>query len=79
MNPSNIYIAIALLVLLIVVVVLFFNSKNKKPRKFSALAGLAFAFVLAGILFGENKFVGYCLIGIGLILAIIDIVRKSKK
>jgi hypothetical protein len=35
-------------------------------------------FVLAGILFGENRLVGYALLGIGVILAVIDIVRKSK-
>jgi heme A synthase len=77
MNPSQIYIAIAIAVLAIVAVLLFFVSKRKEKR-LTPLAGLAFGFVLAGILFGENRFVGYGLLGIGVSLALIDIFKRLK-
>lgn len=50
---------------------------NKKKRGLSRLAGLAFAFVIAGIFLGGQKLIGYSLLGIGILLAIIDILRKA--
>ena len=38
----------------------------------------AFAFVLAGIIFGEERIVGYGLMGVGVVLAIVDIVNRSR-
>jgi hypothetical protein len=43
------------------------------------LAGLAFAFIIAGIIFGDSRLVGYSLIGVGDLIAIMDIVIKLKK
>lgn len=40
------------------------------------LASSAFTFVFAGILFGENRLIGYSLMGVGIILALIDMVNK---
>ena len=34
--------------------------------------------VIGGIAFGENRAVGYSLIGIGLLLAVLDIIKKSR-
>lgn len=77
MDASQIYILIAVVVLLIIaILVVFVKKKGVKP--FTPLAGLAFAFILAGIIFGDSRAVGYSLMGIGVILAIIDIVRKSR-
>ena len=74
MNPSQIYIAISILVLAIIAVLVFF--KSKKEKKLTPLAGLAFGFIMAGIIFGDDRLIGYSLIGIGVILAIIDIIKK---
>ncbi|MFH1522045.1 MAG: hypothetical protein ABIF18_03730 [archaeon] len=52
--------------------------KDKKKERFSPLAGIAFAFVVAGIAFGENRLVGYSLMGIGIILAIINAIIHRK-
>ena len=78
MNPPQIYIAISILVLAIIVFLVFFVKKNKKDKKLTPLAGLAFGFVLAGIIFGDDRLIGYSLIGVGVILAIIDIIKKKR-
>jgi len=79
MDASQIYIIISLVILVIIALFVFFISKNKKEKKLSTLAGLSFAFILAGILFSDDRLIGYSLIGIGVLLAIIDIILKSKK
>ncbi len=79
MVTSQIYIAISIVILAIIALLVFFVNKNKKAKKLTPLAGLAFGFVLAGIIFGEDRLIGYSLMGIGILLAIIDIIKKSKK
>ena len=78
MNPSQIYIAISIVVLAVIALLVFFVNKDKKDKKLTPLAGLAFGFILAGIIFGEDRLIGYSLIGVGVILAIIDIIKKLK-
>jgi len=77
-SVSQIYIAISIVVLAIIALVVFFVNKNKKDKKPTPLAGLAFGFILAGIIFGDDRLIGYSLIGVGVILAIIDIIKKLK-
>jgi hypothetical protein len=77
MNASPIYIAISIVVVAVVGLLVFFMGKNRVNR-LTPLAGIAFGFILAGILFGENRVVGYGLLGIGVILAIVDIFQRSK-
>jgi amino acid transporter len=79
MNTQLPYIILAIIVLLIVAALVFFVGKNKSNNRLTPLAGLAFGFILAGILFGENRILGYSLLGIGVILAVIDIVIKAKR
>jgi hypothetical protein len=44
------------------------------------LASLAFGFVVAGIVFGnDNRLIGYGLMGIGVLLAVLDIFRNRNK
>lgn len=79
MSPPQIYIVISIIVLAIIASLLFFVNKNKKDKKLTPLASYAFAFVLAGIIFGDNKLLGYTLMGTGVILAIIDMIDTYKK
>lgn len=79
MSASQIYIVIGVISLAIIAVLLIYANKHERGKKLTPLAGLAFAFVIAGILFGENRLVGYGLMGIGVILALIDIFRNLKK
>jgi asparagine N-glycosylation enzyme membrane subunit Stt3 len=78
MNTTQIYIVISIVVLAIIAVLVFFVNKNKKEKKLSKLASLSFAFIISGIVFGDNRLIGYSLIGFGVILAIIDIIKKIK-
>jgi amino acid transporter len=82
MITPQIYIIFAIIALLVITIILVLSNKNKKNKKdksFTPLAGLAFAFVLGGIFFGEKRLICYSLIGIGVILAIIDMIRKLKR
>ena len=76
MVSSQIYILIAIVVLLIIAILVFFVRKNKKQKPLTPLAGLAFGFIIAGIIFGESRLVSYSLLGIGILLAIIDMIKK---
>jgi uncharacterized membrane protein len=79
MESSQLYIISSIIVLLLIIGLFVFARNHKKREKFTPLAGLAFAFVLSGIIFGDNNLIGYGLMGTGVILAIIDIVIKLKK
>lgn len=78
MNSQLIYILIGLLILIIIALLVLVVGKQKKGKPFTMLASLAFAFILAGILFGEERWLGYGLMGIGVVLAVIDIIRKAR-
>ena len=76
---SNIaYILFVIVVLYIIAVVILRFSKVKNVQKISPIGGLAFAFVLAGLLLGQNRLVAYTLLGIGVVLAIVDIIRRAR-
>ncbi|MFA6022699.1 MAG: hypothetical protein WC781_01275 [Candidatus Pacearchaeota archaeon] len=79
MEASQIYILILIIVLLIIAILVFFVRKNKKQKPLTPLAGLAFGFIIAGIVFGQSRLVCYSLMGIGVLLAIIDVIIKLKK
>ncbi len=78
MNTAQIFIAVSILVLLIVAFLVFFVSKERKANRLTPLAGLALGFVVAGIAFGDNRFISYSLFAVGVILAVIDAFNRSK-
>ncbi len=80
MNTQQIYILMAVVVLLIILGLKIFllKKKNLKPN-ISPLTGLAVAFLIGGIAFGEDRMISYGLTGIGALLAIIDLVKKLRK
>lgn len=69
---------LGIVVLAVIAILIFFVKGKKAAHKITPLASLAFGFILAGILFGENRFVGYGLIGIGIILAVTEIVTQLR-
>ncbi|MFA5174556.1 MAG: hypothetical protein WC438_05240 [Candidatus Pacearchaeota archaeon] len=77
MISSPVYVLIAIIVLAIIAIILFFTRKNKK-QKLTPLAGFAFIFILLGII-GDNRTFSYSLMGIGILLAIIDIIKNKRK
>ena len=78
MNISQIYTLVSIVVLAVIAVLVFIVGNKGKRKRLTPLASFAFAFVLAGILFGENQLIGYGLMCAGAILAIVDIFSKSK-
>ena len=79
MNTSQIYIAVSIVVLAAIALLVIFLGKSRKENRLTPLAGLALGFILAGIIFGDNRTIGYSLLGIGVILSVIDIVKKLKR
>jgi hypothetical protein len=82
MEASQIYILISIIVLLVIAILVFFikkNKKNKREKRLTPLAGLAFAFIILGIIFGDDRLISYSFIGTGVLLAIVDIAKKLKK
>ena len=78
MATSLAYVAISIVVLAVVAVLVFLVRGKRAENRITPLAGLAFAFVVAGILFGEDRLVSYGLMGIGIVLAVADIVNRSR-
>ena len=78
MNMSQIYIAISIVVLAAIALLVVFLGKSRKENRLTPLAGLAFGFILAGIIFGRDRLIGYSLLAIGVILAVIDMFKKLK-
>jgi asparagine N-glycosylation enzyme membrane subunit Stt3 len=72
------YIAISVAALLVLAVLAYATARSRRPGRLTPLAGLAFVFILAGILFGEQRLLGYGLMGFGVLLALIDIINKSR-
>jgi len=78
MSGSSIYTLVTIVVLLVIVVVAFILGRREPHSNLTPLGGLALGFIVAGILFGENRLLGYSFMGIGVILAVIDIIRRRK-
>jgi len=80
MSEQQVFILIAVMAFVILVVsFLILREKGKEDKRLSPLSVLAFACVVAGIVFGEERWLGYGLIGTGVVLAVIDMVRKFRK
>ncbi len=74
------YILISIVALLVIAVIMFFAVKNKKRQKtLTPLEGLVFGFILMSVIFGDGRLVSYSLIGVGFLLAVVDIVIKLRK
>jgi len=78
MDASQIYILVSILALAAIIFILFLTI-GKKHKKISTLTYLAFMFIIAGIIFGDSKYIGYSLMGVGVALAIVDIILKERK
>jgi hypothetical protein len=77
---SQIWIVVSIIALAVVAFLVFSVAvgKGRKRNTLTPLAGVAFAFVLAGIMFGNDRLIGYSLFGVGVIFSFADIYRRSK-
>jgi len=78
MNMTLPYIVISVGSLLILGMLAYATLKSGRPTRVTPLSGLAFACVFAGILLGEERLIGYGLIAVGVVLALVDIWHKSR-
>jgi hypothetical protein len=77
MNTSQVYIIISIAALGLVVIL--FLAARKKGKKLTPMVGFAWALVLVGIIFGEDRLIGYSLLGVGVALAVIDMYITPKR
>jgi len=75
MEPVWIAISIAALVV-IMVLLLISRRKGKQLLNPSNLLILGMSFVVLGIIFGDDRIIGYSFIGIGVLLSVIDAIRN---
>ena len=80
MFTTQVYIALSILII-VALTTIFILRRRQAPQSLSPLSSLAFGFVLAGIFMSEERFLAYGLMGIGIILAVVDMLqqRKGKK
>lgn len=78
MNASQFYIVLSVVVFVIVALLVFFIARSKKEKMLTPLTVLAFGFILAGMLFNNNRLFNYSLMGIGVSLSIVDMFRKLR-
>jgi hypothetical protein len=79
MDTIPVYILISIITLGIIAFFVFRFNAGSSSKRLSPLAALAFISVIAGLYFSEKQFLGYWLLGIGILLAIADIIVKSQK
>ncbi|MFH0969946.1 MAG: hypothetical protein V1776_00585 [Candidatus Diapherotrites archaeon] len=79
MDASMAYVAISIVALVIIALLVVFVRKKRGRKELTPLAGLAFGFILAGIIFGNDRSIGYGLLVAGGLLAVIDMIIKWKK
>lgn len=77
MISAQIFVAAVIIILFFVM--MFIGNKNSKTKRLSILSSIAFGFIIAGIVFGENRIISYSLFVIGIILSVVDAYIKSKK
>jgi hypothetical protein len=68
-------IAIAVGIILIAVAIAFLTRKNKQAIQDDALLTLGITLVVLGIIFGDDRLVGYSFIGVGVLLSIVSTVE----
>ena len=78
MNASQITIAIVIATLAVIAVLLYRTGWRKGQKGMTPLTGLAFGFVLAGIIFHDGRLVSYSLFGIGVVLAVVDMINQTR-
>ena len=78
MYTSQIYLAVSVGVLVIVALLTFLVRGERRENRLTSQASLAFGFILAGILFGDERLIGYSLLGVGVILAVYDMFKRLK-
>ncbi len=79
MDFSHMYILLTIIVVLAIMASIVIVRRRKSVTPLKPLAGIVFAFGLAGVLFIEYRLIGYGLMAAGLVLGVIDILKREKR
>ena len=79
MPAGTIFLVLSILALVTIVAFVLLVKRAPERQRLSPLTGIAFAFIIAGMLFEDNRLIGYILLGIGVIIAVADIIVKAKQ
>ncbi len=85
MSEQQIFILITVLVATLIIGLFVFmiirkkRSGDKRSSAMTPLNSAAFICVFIGITFGDERWLGYGFIGLGMVLAIIDMVTRLRK
>jgi asparagine N-glycosylation enzyme membrane subunit Stt3 len=75
-----IWIAISIIALVVIVVLLLISRrKGNQLLNPSNLLVLGISLVVLGIIFGDDRRIGYSFIGVGVVLSVIDAIRNRKQ
>lgn len=77
MSASAVYGAIVIGTLAVLAVLFLVVGPGRANRPLTPLAGISLACVVCGIVFADERVVGYGFFLVGIILAIVDFVRRS--
>jgi hypothetical protein len=75
---ESVWIAISIIAL-VVIVVLLLVARGRQYQQPSNLAILGMSLVVLGIIFGDDRLIGYSFIGVGVLLSVIDAIRNRKQ
>ena len=78
MDASQIWIVASLAVLAVVALLVFRGGRAGTRNRLTPLSGLALGCIVAGIVFGKDRWLAYGLFAVGVILAVVDMVRRSR-
>ena len=78
MDASQAWILVSLVAIAVVALLLLFVRRGGTQKRLTPLAAFAFGCIVAGIVFGDERWLGYSLFAVGVTLAVIDAVRKSR-
>jgi len=75
-----VWIAISIIALVVIMVLLLISRrKGKQLLNPSNLLILGMSCVGLGIIFGDERLIGYSFIGVGVLLSVIDAIRNRKQ
>ncbi len=72
---NSLFVAVAILALALIALLVWRTGRHTGRRP-SPLVGLSFVFFMAGLFFGSERLLGYALFGVGLLLAVADILLR---
>ena len=74
---EHLWIAISIIAL-VVIVVLLLIARGRQYQQPSNLAIVGICLVVLGIIFGDDRRIGYPLIGVGILLSVIEAIRNRR-